>query len=145
MKLEEIFAQWKEDSHIDSTELGPEALNIAKLHHKYYQILVSERLLLKHHESDMKRLRLEKFEFFSQGPNEDTESKGWKLPAKGIILKAEIPMYLEADEDIIKLSLKVGVQQEKVEVLESIIKTLINRGYNINAAINWQKFINGVN
>lgn len=143
MKLEEIFEQWKIDSEIDKTELGDEALKVAKLHHKYYQILVSERLLLKSHESEMKRLKLDKYEFFSQGPNEETQSKGWKLPAKGLILKADIPMYMDADEDIIKLSLKIGVQQEKIELVESIIRTLMNRGYNVKAAIEWQKFIMG--
>lgn len=143
MKLEEIFSQWKEDSEIDKTELGDEALKIAKLHHKYYQILVSEKLLLRSHESEMKKLKLDKYEFFSQGPNEETQLKGWKLPAKGLILKADIPLYMEADEDIIKLSLKIGVQQEKIELLESIIRTLMNRGYNIKAAIEFFKFVNG--
>jgi hypothetical protein len=114
MKLEEIFGQWKEDSVIDKTELGDESLNIPKLHHKYYQILVSERLLLKSHESDMKKLKLDKYEFFTQGPDEESQQKGWKLPAKGLILKADIPMYMDADEDIIKLSLNIGVQQEKI-------------------------------
>lgn len=143
MKLEEIFEQWKIDSEIDRTELGDEALKVAKLHHKYYQILVSERLLVKSHEAEMKRLRLDKYEFFSQGPNEETQSKGWKLPAKGLILKSDIPMYMDADEDIIKLSLKIGVQQEKIELVESIIRTLMNRGYNVKAAIEWQRFISG--
>jgi hypothetical protein len=91
----------------------------------------------------MKRLKLEKYEFFSQGPNEETQEKGWKLPAKGLILKADIPMYMDADEDIIKLSLKIGILQEKIELLESIIKTLMNRGYNVKAAIDFYKFING--
>jgi len=88
-------------------------------------------------------LKLDKYEFFTQGPDEETQQKGWKLPAKGLILKADIPMYMDADEDIIKLSLKIGVQQEKIELLESIIKTLINRGYNIKTALDWQRFING--
>ena len=143
MKLEEIFEQWKIDSNIDKTELGDEALKIPKLHHKYYQILINERLFLKSHESEMKRLKLDKYEFFSQGPNEETKAKSWKLPAKGLILKADIPMYMDADEEIIKLSLKIGIQQEKIELLESIIKTLMNRSYSIKAAIDWQKFING--
>jgi hypothetical protein len=143
MKLEEIFAQWKDDCVIDKTELGDASLSIAKLHHKYYQILTSERMLLKSYESDMKKLKLDKYEFFTQGPDEESKEKGWKLPAKGLILKADIPMYMDADEDIIKLSLKIGIQQEKIEVLESIIKTLINRGYNIKTALDWLKFING--
>lgn len=143
MKLEEILDLWKEDSSIDNTEIGDEAIKIAKLHHKYYQILVGERFLLRSHEAEMKKLKLEKHEFFTQGPDEDTQKKGWKLPAKGLILKSDIPMYMDADDDIIKLSLRIGIQQEKIDLLESIIKTIMNRGYNLKVALEWQRFISG--
>ena len=98
---------------------------------------------LRSQEAEMKQLKLDKYEFYTQGPNEETESKGWKLPAKGLILKTDIPMYMDADSDIIKLSLKIGLQQEKIEFLDSIIRSLMNRGYNIKAAIDWTKFTMG--
>lgn len=143
MKIEEIFEHWNEDSQIDRTELGDESLKIPKLHHKYYQIYVNERMLLRKFEHELKQLKLEKYEFFSQGPNEETQAKGWKLPAKGIILKSDIPMYMDADSDIIQICLKIGLQQEKIEFLDSIIRSLNNRGYNIKSAIDWQKFTMG--
>lgn len=144
MKIEDIFSEWDKDSTIDSTELGDAALRLAKLHHKYYRMLVNEKMILRTHESNLKVLKLEKHEFFTQGPNEETQKKGWELPARGIILKADIPMYMDADKDIINLSLKIGLQNEKVQALESIIKTINAMGYNIKAAIDYQKFINGV-
>jgi len=52
-------------------------------------------------------------------------------------------MYMEADKDIINQSLKIGYQQEKVELLESILKSLNTRGYNIKSAIDWIKFTSG--
>ena len=140
MKIEEIFEHWNEDSQIDRTELGDESLKIPKLHHKYYQIYVNERMLLRKFEHELKQLKLEKYEFFSQGPNEETQAKGWKLPAKGIILKSDIPMYMDADSDIIQICLKIGLQQEKIEFLDSIIRSLNNRGYNIKSAIDWQNY-----
>ena len=143
MKIEEIFNQWKEDAEIDRTELGEESLKIPKLHHKYYQILISEKLLLRAYEAEMKQLKLDKYEFFTQGPNEETKAKGWEIPAKGLILKADIPMYMDADKDIVKLSLKIGLQQEKMELLDSIIRSLTNRGYNIKTALDWQRFTMG--
>lgn len=143
MKIEEIHELWKVDAEIDKTEPGEEALKIAKLHHKYFQILSSERLSLRKFESDLKKLRLDKYEFYTQGPNEETQEKGWKLPSKGLILKADIPMYMDADQDIINLSLKIGLQQEKIELLESIIKTIMNRGYNLKVYVEWVKFTNG--
>lgn len=143
MKLDEIIENWKTDSQIDNTEIGEETLKISKLHHKYYQVLSHERCILKSRESEMKKLRLEKYEFYTQGPNEETKKKGWSLPAKGIILKADIPMYMDADDDIIELSLRIGLQQEKIELLESIIKSIMNRGYNLKVYVEWQRFING--
>ena len=143
MKLEEIFEEWKKDSQIDRTELGEESLKIPKLHHKYHQVYSSEKLLLRKLEAEYKKLKLEKYEFLTQGPSEETREKGWDLPAKGLILKADIPMYLEADTDIINLSLKIGYQQEKIELLESIIKSFGNRGYNIKTAVDWARFMMG--
>jgi hypothetical protein len=143
MKLEAIYEEWSKDSEIDMTELGNEAIKIPKLHHKYFQVYSSEKLLLRKYEAEMKSLKLAKYEFYTQGPSKETNEKGWELPARGMILKQEMPMYLEGDQDIINLSLKIGIQQEKVELLESIIKSLTNRGFQIKSAIDWNKFTMG--
>jgi hypothetical protein len=143
MKLEAIYEEWSKDSEIDMTELGNEAIKIPKLHHKYFQMYSSEKLLLRKYEAEMKTLKLAKYEFYTQGPSKETNEKGWELPARGMILKQEMPMYLDADQEIISLSLRIGMQQEKVELLESIIKSLTNRGFQIKSAIDWNKFTMG--
>lgn len=143
MKLEDIYEEWKKDSDIDKTELGDEALKIPKLHHKYYQMFTHERLLLRKYEADFKNLKLSKYEFYTMGPTEESRDKGWRLPARGMILKSDLPMYMEADKDIIDMSLRIGMQQEKIELLESIIKSLVNRGFQIKSAIEWTKFTMG--
>jgi hypothetical protein len=143
MKLEAIYEEWSKDSEIDMTDLGNEAIKIPKLHHKYFQVYSSEKLLLRKYEAEMKTLKLSKYEFYTQGPSKETQEKGWILPARGMILKQEMPMYLEGDQDIINLSLRIGMQQEKVELLESIIKSLTNRGFQIKSAIDWNKFTMG--
>jgi len=143
MNIDDITDLWKEDVNIDITELSKEALEIPKLHHKYYQILINEKMLLKKYEFEYKKLKLDKYEFYTQGPTEETNKKGWELPAKGMILKSDIPMYLDGDPDIINLSLKISYQQEKIDCLESIIKSIMNRGFLIRSAIDWQKFTMG--
>lgn len=140
MKLEQIFAEWEKDSNIDMTELGEESLKISKLHHKYFQMLTYERIQHRKLEAELKTLRLEKHEFYTQGPTKETIDKGWELPPIGKILRSDVANYLEADKDIISLSLKIGIQLEKMDLLKSIITTLNNRGYNIKAAIDWEKF-----
>jgi thymidylate synthase len=143
MNIDEIMSEWKTDSEIDVTELADESIKIAKLHQKYYEYLIKEKLLFKKNESDLKLLKLEKYEFYTQGHNEETLKKGWELPSKGMVIKSEIPMYLEGDKDIINLNLKISYQQEKIDLLQSIIKSLNNRGYNIKSAIDWIKFTSG--
>jgi hypothetical protein len=144
MKLEQIFAEWEKDSNIDQTELGEESLKISKLHHKYFQILTYERVQHRKLEAELKVLRLDKHEFYTQGPTKETMDKGWELPPVGKILRSDVTNYLEADKDIVNLSLKIGIQLEKIDLLKSIITTLNNRGYNIKAAIDWEKFKMGI-
>jgi hypothetical protein len=140
MKLEDIHELWGNDSKIDHTELSHEALRIPQLHHKYLKIFTNERLVLRKYETDLKRLRLDKYEFYTQGPTQETHDLGWKLPPIGKILKTDANNYVDSDNDIINLTLKVGLQQEKVELLESIIRSLNNRGYLIKSAIDFEKF-----
>jgi hypothetical protein len=143
MKIEELFEEWEKDCHIDKTELGDESIRIAKLHSKYLKWMFEERLRLKKMDAEFKQLKLEKYEFYTQGPTKEQKDKGWELPSKGIILKQDLNMYMDADKDVIDYSLKIGLQQEKAQLLEDIIKSLNNRGYNISAAITWAKFTMG--
>ena len=143
MKLEDIFDEWNKDAPIDKTELGEESLRAAILHSKYVQIFIKERVALQSLEAKYKKLYLDKYEFYSQGPSKETEEKGWVYPNKGMIIKNEIPTYLEADPDVIELSLKIGVQKEKIQLLDSIVKQIQNRGFAIKNAIEFLKWTGG--
>jgi len=140
MKIEKIFEEWDADTDFDKTELGDEALKVSKLHHKYFRMLSQERITRRSLEAEMKVLKLEKFEFYTQGPSKESVERGWEMPPIGRVVKSEVNNYMEADRDIISISLKIGIQSEKIDLLESIIKTILSRGYNIKAAIDWEKF-----
>ena len=56
------------------------------------------------------------------------------------ILRTDIGQYIDADQDIIQLNLKLVYQKEKVEFLENAIRSLNSRGFNIKSAIDWEKF-----
>lgn len=143
MNIEKILEEWQVDSKMDRTRLDVEAVNIPQFHHKYFKLLISERLLMRKLEADLKQLKLEKHEFYTQGHTKETQDKGWKLPPKGLILKADLPMYMDADPDIVALNLKIGYQLEKIDLLESIIKMVMNRNFQIKSAIDWIKFEQG--
>ena len=143
MKISDIDAMWEIDCVIDPTELGVESLKIPRLHFKYQKIYSPERLFLQRLETELKTLRLQKKEFYMDGPTQETHDAGWKLPPKGRILRVDVQEYIDADQDIIALSLRIGQQREKVDKLESIIKSFSNRGFHIRAAIDDMKFKNG--
>lgn len=143
MKLESIFELWEQDSKINREILDAESLALSTLHHKYHKIYTNERLVLRRLESELKRLKLEKFEFYTQGPTKETMEKGWKLPPIGKIIRSDAGQYVDADSDIVELSLKIGIQHEKIELLESIIKNIMNRGFQIKNAIDFIKFQSG--
>lgn len=140
MKLEEIHQLWADDCDINKMELGEESLKLPKLHSKYLNIMTTERMILKRLEEDRKELVKLKHDYY-RGilPEEDLKENGW-TPFQLSVLKSDIPMYLDADQDIIKLNLKIAAAQEKVDVLESIIRAITNRGYLIKNAIEWEKF-----
>lgn len=144
MKLEDILAAWDVDSNINRAELGGELQKLSKLHHKYYTMLVAERLQLLKVQTDLKRLRQEKYEFFTTGATAETVEKGWKLPPRGVLLKADAGQYIDTDNDVINMTLKVGVQNEKVDLLLSILNELKGRSWNVRGMIEWEKLKNGM-
>lgn len=140
MKLEEILELWAEDCSVDRTELGEESLKLPKLHSKYLRIYTEERLLLRRLEGEKKELLLLKHDYYrGVMPEEDLKANGWE-PFRLSVLKSDIPMYIDADQDIIKLNLRIAMQQEKVDSLESIIRSINNRGFLIKNAIEYEKF-----
>jgi hypothetical protein len=140
MKLDEILDMWSTDCNVDRTELGDEALKIPKLHSKYLRHYSEERLTLRKLEEDKRELLKLKHDYY-RGilPEEDLKSNGWE-PFRLSVLKSDIPMHIDADYDIVKMNLKIAMQQEKVDTLESIIKSISNRGYLIKSAIDFEKF-----
>lgn len=143
MKLEEIQNEWSVDAQIDINDLDNESLKTPKLHSKYYKMFSHENMVLKKVEADLKVLKLEKYEFYTMGATEETVQKGWKLPPKGMILRTDVPMYMDADKDIIALNLKVALQREKVDFLESIIKSFASRSFDVRNSIEFMKWRNG--
>ena len=140
MKLEDIFKEWDNDWDVNRAELGYAALDIPKIHTKYYRILIDEKLRLKSMQADHDVLMLDKTEFYSGNNTKRHHDMGWELPDRGMILKGDMPAFLSADKDVIESNFKIAHQQEKVKTVEAIIGMIKNRSYHISAAIAWEKF-----
>ena len=143
MDLSEIRKLVAEDMPIDDTELDVESMTIPQLHSKYLNFYLDEKLLLQKLNSDCYRLKKTKWEYYTGKLDQDQlEEYGWE-PFQFKILKQDIDLYMDSDEDLQKLSNRVAYQKEKINYLDSILKSINNRQWNIRNAIEWRKFING--
>ena len=141
MTLDDIFDEWAKDAKIDRAELGNAALEIPKLHGKYYRFLVQERMMLRKYESDLAALKENKVAWARGELDRDQLKKlGWE-PKLKTVLKTDMDDFMAADKDIVQFNLmKMAPQKEKVDLLDSIIKMIANRSFQISNAINWSKF-----
>lgn len=140
MKLDDIMDLWADDARMDDTELGNESLRIPMLHHKYYKIFVQEGLLLKKLEQDYKTLYKLKYEYYMGVLDQETLlERGWN-PNPLKILKQDLSIYMEGDDDLQLIQAKIDIQKQKLSFLESAIKTITNRGFLIKNAIDWERF-----
>ena len=143
MNIEQILDEWQQDATMDPTDIGKESLKTAKLHHKYLQMLIEERLVMKKVKSKHRRLYKEKWEYYlGLMSQEQLQERGWE-PMMLKVLKQDVDTYIEADEQMADLQLKLEYHEEKIEALESIIKTINNRGFQIKNFIDWERFKTG--
>lgn len=140
MKLDEIQLMWERDVQIDRTELGEESLRIPQLHSKYFKIFSQERLLLRKMEAEWKQLYRDRFEWYNGTISEELLKEHEWEPNPLKILRTDIPMYIESDQHLQTLGLKMEMQKEKVDFVEAIIKSLSTRGFQIKSAIEWERF-----
>ena len=143
MNIDDIINEWAEDSKVDRSELGEASLSAQTLHSKYLRYLFSYRttqIKLKADLAKMKKLRLEYWE--GRLSKEELEENGWK-PQPLKIMKAELPTYLEADEVLQMAENKVAFNQERINVIEQILKTLAGRQFSVSNAIRWEAYKNG--
>lgn len=140
MNIDEIQLLWEEDSKIDPDNLHQESLKIPSLHSKYYKIYNNIILLKKIEENKYKILRKEKWMYYS-GKSEPDVYKDNPFDHK--VLKPDIDKYMDADSDIIKSISKLDYYQTMINYLDSILKTILNRTYQIKNAIEYMRFTAG--
>jgi polyhydroxyalkanoate synthesis regulator phasin len=74
--------------------------------------------------------------------DEELKERGWE-PFQLKVLRQDMSIYLDSDEDLLKARQRVQYQREKIALLEEVIKELNNRHWKIRNAIEWRKFTNG--
>ena len=140
--LETIQEMWEKDAKIDRDNLHDESLNIPALHAKYFQIYNTIFLLRKKAEQQRKNIRHERYEYFSGKADPDVYIQN-PFPKK-IRDKDTMTKYLDADEKLSNSSLKIEYYDTMLTYLESILKVIQNRTYQIKNAIEFMRFNAGM-
>ena len=140
--LDTIQRMWSEDAKIDPDNLHTESLNIPILHAKYYELYNNILLLKKKAEQQRKNIRHERYEYFSGKADPDVYIDN-PFPKK-IRDKETMQKYLDADEKLSGVSLKIDYYDTMLEYLENILKQVTNRTYQIKNAIEFMRFSSGL-
>ena len=148
-RFEKIRSEWSEDSAVDfqfknkqySTDLGQLALEIPFQHNKYLNQYTDLSQIKTSLEFEVRKLVREKREYYGG----EAEAKVYAEKPFGSSIKTseKMKVYLESDEDIINLEAKIKYLDQMLYFLDSVMKQISNRGFQVNSAIQWEKFING--
>ena len=136
--LNGIQTMWEEDSKIDPDNLHTESLNVPVLHAKYFDLYNNIFLLMKKAQQQRKNIRHERYEYFSGKSDPDVYIEN-PFPKK-IRDKDTMTKYLDADEKLSTSSLKIDYYDTILNYLESILRVIQNRTYQIKNAVEFMKF-----
>ncbi len=140
MKLEDIMDEAEKYLQIDETNLAKESLETPKMYGKLLRIRTNESMLLQRYRFQLKKLYQDKRDYYlGRADPEVYKAKPFDLK----ILKSEVDSYIEADDEIQDLTLKIEVQTEKLNYLDNALKQVANRGFTIRNALDFQKMMNG--
>ena len=140
--LETLQEMWVKDAEIDRDNLHDESLNIPSLHAKYFELYNTIFLLRKKAEQQRKNIRHERYEYFSG--KSDPEVYVENPSPKKIRDKDTMTKYLDADEKLSNSSLKIDYYDTMLVYLESILKVIQNRTFQIKNAIEFMRFNSGL-
>ena len=140
MTLEELQQAVDRDFKLDDTELDSESIKIPLLHNKYLQHFNQFSLLLKKAEYEHKVLVRQKWEYYT-GKSDPSVYKDKPFDLK--ILKSDVHIYMDSDEDLQRADQKAAYLNQVVKYLEQVLRSINNRTFLIKNAIEWKKFTSG--
>ena len=138
INLEKIQSMWQEDCKIDIDNMHEESIKVPQLHSKYHEILNNLILLRTKAQKIQKSVRHERYEYYSGKADPEVYERE-PFPKK-VRDKDALMRYLDADERLTEANLKVEYYNVMINYLESILKQISNRTYQIKNSIEWHKF-----
>ena len=140
MDLETLQKQVDVDLKIDDTELDLESIRTPQLHNKYLKQFTKYSLQYKKAKDDYDGLYKFKWEYYT---GKSTMEVYQAQPFDLKVLKSDVGIYLNADEELQKLGQRQEYLNVVVVYLERVLREINNRNWNIRNTIEWKKFLHG--
>lgn len=145
MNIEQLQDAWDIDCQIDDKFLGETTTATPKLHAKYLRILVNVKLKHTKLSSDHNILRKNKFRLYrGELSREELTNLGWEQWQGLKPIKSEMDEFLSGDTDLNTLKVKIDYLETMIYFLESILRQLQSRDYQISTAVKWKMFLAGM-
>ena len=141
MTLDELKIQVANDLKVNDERLDTESLKNQELYSKYLEIKSNFELLMYKAKGDYKRLYRDKWEYY--GGKADAKVYVTK-PFDLKVLKSDLSVYIESDDEIIQCEHKVAYLETVVKYIDGVLKSINSRGWDIKNAIDWRKFEAGM-
>jgi len=144
MDIQEIQEMWDVDCEIDDNYLGENTTETPKLHSKYLKILINSKLKKTKLQSDYNLLRKSKFRYYrGEMSRDELQQLGWEQWQGVKPLKNEMDEFLQGDEDLNTIKVRLEYIDAMVYQLEQIMQQLKARDWQIKTAVEWKKFLAG--
>ena len=141
MTLDELKLQVKKDLEVDDETLDKESYKNQELYAKYLDHKTNFELLLYKAKGDYKILFKDKWEYY--GGKADAKIYVTK-PFDLKVLKTDLNIYIESDEEIIKLEHKIAYLETTIKYIDGVLRSIHSRGWDIKNAISWKQFEAGM-
>lgn len=143
MSLNELTAEAEKDLSIDRTQLDYESLRTPKIHNRWLKKLYQRKDKIFALELKKKILMKEKWLYYTGKASDETYVKDGSFHLK--LMKQEVPMFVEADEQIQEIDVKIHVVKQEVEFIQKTIEEINRRSFHITNALKALAFLNGMN
>ena len=141
MKLEELQREAKQDLNItDQERLDQESYKNQNIKAKWLDHRTKYDQLLIIAKADHQRMYREKWEYY--GGKADAKVYVAK-PFDLKVLKTDLGVYINSDEEIIEIEMKIEYYETLVQFIDGVIKSIDNRSWDIKHAQDWKKFLAG--
>jgi hypothetical protein len=145
MNIEQLQEEWDKDCEIDNNYLGETTTATPKLHAKYLKLLVNVKLKHTKFQSDYNMLRKNKFRLYrGELSHDELTNLGWNQWQGVKPLKNEMDEFLSGDTELNTLRVKIDYLETMIYFLESVMKQLHSRDYQISTAVKWKMFLAGM-